>query len=95
LHPLTLVNPASKIVLAEYLMAVDSGMARVERVERWEGHMEELLEGWEEKRMSRTQPHSRARAFPPRRRVANPSYGLLSRAIRRCGVTQRWVGGRP
>lgn len=44
LRDLTLVNPANKIVLEEYLMAIDSG---VERVERLEHHMEELLEGWE------------------------------------------------
>ncbi len=44
LRELTLPDPAQKIVLEEYLMAVETG---VERVERLEQHMEELLEGWE------------------------------------------------
>ena len=44
LRELTLPDPAQKIVLEEYLIAIDSG---VERVERLKQHMEDLLEGWE------------------------------------------------
>jgi transposase len=44
LRELVLADPNQKIVLEEYLQAVDTG---IERVARLEAKMRELLEGWE------------------------------------------------
>jgi transposase len=46
LRELELHSPAQKIVLEEYLLAVDSAVNRVDRLEK---HMQELLQSWQRK----------------------------------------------
>ena len=51
LRELVLPDPAQKVVLEEYLIAID---AAVERVRRLEQHMEHLLDEWERATMAIT-----------------------------------------
>jgi len=49
LRELVLPDPAQKVVLEEYLIAIDTSVERVKRLER---HMEDLLDDWERATMT-------------------------------------------